>query len=140
GADPAVSSADGDTGNDPNQSAFISQATSEDGSTSTTQPETDRESNGNHGEVSSLFGESAASDEDPAGDQPEQLANGSTPVQDSGVPVPDDELRERGLSRDDVRFLSRVLDVMNREDDEYTLLKSMRQLRDDYEDLNLERL
>jgi hypothetical protein len=29
---------------------------------------------------------------------------------------------------------------MNRDDDEYTLLKSMRQLRDDYEDLHLERL
>ncbi|AUV84675.1 hypothetical protein C2R22_24105 (plasmid) [Salinigranum rubrum] len=140
GAGTVVSSEDEDTGSDPTQSAFISHATTEDGSASTTQPETDNESDGDHGEVSSLFGEPIDSDEDPAGDQPEQPANGSTPVQDSGVPVPDDELRERGLSRDDVRFLGRVLDVMNREDDEYTLLKSMRQLRNDYDDLHVERL
>jgi DNA helicase HerA-like ATPase len=137
-AETTVSSADGDTGSDPTQSAFISQATTEDGST--TQPERDSESGGDHGETSSLFGEPTASDEEPAPDQPAQPANGSTPVRDSGVPVADDELRERGLSRDDVRFLSRVLNVMNREDDEYTLLESMRQLRDDYDDLHMERL
>jgi DNA-binding PadR family transcriptional regulator len=87
-----------------------------------------------------LFGEPTDSDEEPVADQPERPGNGSSPVQESGVPVPDKELRDRGLSRDDVRFLSRVLDVMNREDDEYALLDSMRQLRDDYEDLHLEQL
>jgi DNA-binding PadR family transcriptional regulator len=56
------------------------------------------------------------------------------------VPVPDDELRQRGLSRDDVRFLNRVLDVMNRDASEYTLLDSMRPLQDEYEELNLQRL
>jgi hypothetical protein len=56
------------------------------------------------------------------------------------VPVPDDELQQRGLSRDDVRFLNRVLDVMNREDDEYTLLDRMSQLRDEYDDLHVEQL
>ncbi|TKX84028.1 ATP-binding protein, partial [Halorubrum sp. SS5] len=45
-----------------------------------------------------------------------------------------------GLSRDDVRFLNRVLDVMNREDDEYTLLDRMSQLQDEYDDLHVERL
>ena len=79
-ADTTGSSADGDTGDDPNQSAFISQATTKDGSTSTTQPETDSESGGDHGEISSLFGEPAASDGDPAPDQAAQPANGSTPV------------------------------------------------------------
>jgi hypothetical protein len=140
GAETTGSAADGDTATDPTQSAFISESTTEDGSTSTTQPETDSESGGDHGEISSLFEVPTDSDEEPIADQPEQPANGSSPVQESGVPVPDDELRDRGLSRDDVRFLSRVLDVMNREDDEYSLLDSMRQLRDDYDDLHLEQL
>lgn len=90
--------------------------------------------------MSPLFGQATETDEEPAGDQATQPENGATPVQESSVPVPDDELRQRGLSRDDVRFLNQVLDVMNREDDEYTLLDSMRALRDEFEELNLKRL
>lgn len=70
----------------------------------------------------------------------EQLETGSSPVKESSVAVSDDELRKRGLSRADAQFLSRVLDVMNRDAAEYTLLDSMRPLRDEYEELNLQRL
>ena len=140
GAETTGSAAEGDSGTDPTQSAFISESTTEDASTSTTQPEADSDPDADGSEMSPLFGQAAETDEDPAGDQAAQPENGATPVQESSVPVPDDELRQRGLSRDDVRFLNRVLDVMNREDDEYTLLDRMSQLRDEYDDLHMERL
>ncbi|WP_123539239.1 ATP-binding protein [Halosimplex salinum] len=140
GADTTVSADDGDGATDPTQSAFISESTTDEASTSTTQPETDIDPDTDEEEMSTLFGRSTETDEEPAADQSEQPENGSTPVQKSSVPVPDDELRKRDLSRDDVRFLSRVLDVMNRDDSEYTLLDSMRALRDGFEELNLQRL
>ncbi|WP_338906468.1 ATP-binding protein [Salinibaculum marinum] len=140
GAETTGSAADGDSGTDPTQSAFISKSTTEDASTSTTPTETDSDPDADESEISPLFGQATETDEDPAGDQTAEPENGATPVQESSVPVPDDELRQRGLSRDDVRFLNRVLDVMNREDDEYTLLDRMSQLRDEYDDLHVERL
>ncbi|WP_435075657.1 ATP-binding protein [Halorubrum sp. HHNYT27] len=140
GAEATGSAADGDAATDPTQSAFISESTTEEASTSTTQPETDSDSDADEAEISSLFGQSTETDEERAADQAAQPENGSTPVQESSVPVPDDELRKRGLNRDDVRFLSRVLDVMNRNDGEYTLLDSMRTLQDEFEELNLQRL
>ncbi|WP_096396400.1 ATP-binding protein [Halorubrum trapanicum] len=140
GAETTGAAADGDSKTDPTQSAFISKSTTEDASTSTTPTETDSDPDADESEMSSLFGQATETDEDPAGDQAGQPENGATPVQESSVPVPDDELRQRGLSRDDVRFLNRVLDVMNREDDEYTLLDRMSQLRDEYDDLHIERL
>ncbi|PAU81533.1 hypothetical protein CK500_14660 [Halorubrum salipaludis] len=140
GAETTGSATDGDSGTDPTQSAFISKSTTEDASTSTTPTETDSDPDADESGMSSLFGQATETDEDPAGDQAAQPENGATPVQESSVPVPDDELRQRGLSRDDVRFLNRVLDVMNREDDEYTLLDRMSQLRDEYDDLHIERL
>jgi len=140
GAETTGSTAGGDAATDPTQSAFISESTTEDASTSTTQPATDSDPDGDEAAMSPLFGQATETDEEPAGDQATQPENGATPVQESSVPVPDDELRQRGLSRDDVRFLNRVLDVMNREDDEYTLLDRMSQLRDDYDDLHVERL
>jgi len=140
GAETTGSAADGDSGTNPTQSAFISESTTEDASTSTTQPETDNYPDADEAAMSPLFGQSTETDEEPAGDQATQPENGATPVQESNVPVPDDELRQRGLSRDDVRFLNRVLDVMNREDDEYTLLDRMSQLRDEYDDLHVEQL
>ncbi|QKG94450.1 ATP-binding protein (plasmid) [Halorubrum salinarum] len=140
GAETTGSAADGDAATDPTQSAFISESTTEDASTSTTQSETDNDPDGDEAAMSPLFGQATGTDEDPAGDQATQPENGATPVQESSVPVPDDELRQRGLSRDDVRFLNRVLDVMNREDDEYTLLDRMSQLQDEYDDLHVERL
>ncbi|WP_435119757.1 ATP-binding protein [Halolamina sp. C58] len=140
GGETTGSAADGDSGTNPTQSAFISKSTTEDASTSTTPTETDSDPDADESEMSSLFGQATETDEDPAGDQAAQPENGATPVQESSVPVPDDELRQRDLSRDDVRFLNRVLDVMNREDDEYTLLDRMSQLRDEYDDLHIERL
>ncbi|WP_256412848.1 ATP-binding protein [Halorubrum rubrum] len=140
GGETTGSAADGDAATDPTQSAFISESTTEDASTSTTQPEADSDPDGDEAAMSPLFGQTTEADEDPAGDQATQPENGATPVQESSVPVPDDELQQRGLSRDDVRFLNRVLDVMNREDDEYTLLDRMSQLRDEYDDLHVERL
>ncbi|NHX37370.1 MULTISPECIES: ATP-binding protein [Halolamina] len=140
GAETTGSAADGDAATDPTQSAFISESTTEDASTSTTQPATDSDPDADESEMSPLFGQTTETDEEPADDQATQPENGATPVQESSVPVPDDELRQRGLSRDDVRFLNRVLDVMNREDNEYTLLDRMSQLRDEYDDLHVERL
>ncbi|WP_135822912.1 ATP-binding protein [Halostella litorea] len=140
GGETTGSAADGDAATDPTQSAFISESTAEDASTSTTQVETDSDPDADEAAMSPLFGQATETDEDPAGDQAAQTENGATPVQESSVPVPDDELQQRGLSRDDVRFLNRVLDVMNREDDEYTLLDRMSQLRDEYDDLHMERL
>ncbi|WP_338756400.1 ATP-binding protein (plasmid) [Halobacterium salinarum] len=140
GAETTGSAADGDSGTYPTQSAFISESTTEDASTSTPQPETDSDPDADDSEMSPLFGQTTETDEESAADQAAGPENGATPVQESSVPVPDDELQQRGLSRDDVRFLNRVLDVMNREDDEYTLLDRMSQLRDEYDDLHMERL
>ncbi|TKX84292.1 ATP-binding protein, partial [Halorubrum sp. SS5] len=140
GAVTTDSAADGDTATDPTQSAFISESTTEDVSTSTTQPATDSDPDRDEETMSPLFGQAAETDEESAGDQATQPENGATPVQERSVPVPDDERQQRGLSRDDVRFLNRVLDVMNREDDEYTLLDRMSQLREEYDDLHVERL
>ncbi|TKX78263.1 ATP-binding protein, partial [Halorubrum sp. SD626R] len=140
GAETTGSAADGDSGTDPTQSAFISESTTEDASMSTTQPETDSDPDADEAAMSPLFGQTTETDEEPTGYQATQPENGATPVQESSVPVPDDELQQRGLSRDDVRFLNRVLDVMNREDDEYTLLDRMSQLRDEYDGLHVERL
>ncbi|MFC6862632.1 ATP-binding protein [Halomicroarcula sp. GCM10025817] len=140
GGETTGSAADGDAATDPTQSAFISESTTEDASTSTTQPETDSDPDADESEISPLFGQATETDEEPTGYQATQPENGATPVQESSVPVPDDELQQRGLSRDNVRFLNRVLDVMNREDDEYTLLDRMSQLRDEYDDLHVERL
>ncbi|WP_435185701.1 ATP-binding protein [Halobellus sp. EA9] len=140
GGETTGSAADGDSGTEPTQSAFISESTTEDASISTTQSETDSDPDADKAAMSPLFGQATETDEEPAGDQAPQPENGATPVQESSVPVPDDELRQRGLSRDDVRFLNRVLDVMNREDDEYTLLDRMSQLRDEYDDLHMEQL
>ncbi|WP_435185550.1 ATP-binding protein [Halobellus sp. EA9] len=62
------------------------------------------------------------------------------PVQAGGVTVPDDELRRRGLTYNDVRFLSRVLNVMNRDASSYTLLNKMSLFKDDFDNLDIQRL
>jgi len=61
--------------------------------------------------------------------------NGSSPVQAGGVTVSDDELRRRGLTHDDIRFLTRVLDVMNRDAPNHGLMDSMSAFKDDFDDL-----
>jgi DNA helicase HerA-like ATPase len=140
GADTTVPSEDGGSASDPTQSSFIEQPTTETETTPDNQDDAESVPDEDSQEISSLFGVSNGDEEETTDDQGTQPENGSTPVQESDVAVPDDELRKRGLSRDDVRFLSRILDVMNREASEYTLLDSMRSLRDKFENLNLRRL
>lgn len=130
------------------QSTFIGQAISDEESTSDGENQfssTNSESDQTEPNTP-LFG---GSDVD---DKKAQATNGSqpgsdqspleppTPIRESDVPVTDEELEQRGLSRDDVRFLSRVLDIMNQEDNEYTLLDSMRPLKKEYEDASVQRL
>ncbi|WP_226024054.1 ATP-binding protein [Halomicrobium salinisoli] len=132
---------DGDTSEpDPTQSSFIGKATTDTPSTSNDQDDAETEPRDDTGDTSPLFGRSDEDSDEPAVNQTDRPENDSMPVQESEVAVPDDELQRRGLSRDDVHFLKRVLDVMNREATEYTLLESMRLLRDEFEDLDLERL
>ncbi|GGL40687.1 hypothetical protein GCM10009037_25540 [Halarchaeum grantii] len=64
----------------------------------------------------------------------------TSPVDAGGVSVPDAELERRGLSRDDARFLQDVLDVMNGADAAQSLLEPMSELRDEYADLDVQRL
>ncbi|GAA0293749.1 hypothetical protein GCM10009066_05440 [Halarchaeum salinum] len=64
----------------------------------------------------------------------------TSPVDAGGVSVPDAELDRRGLSRDDARFLQDVLDVMNGAADAQSLLEPMSELRDEYADLDIQRL
>jgi DNA-binding PadR family transcriptional regulator len=64
----------------------------------------------------------------------------SSPIKAGGVTVSDEELRQRGLSHDDVRFLTRILEVMNGESTEYTLLDTMSSFKNDFEDLDVQRL
>jgi len=64
----------------------------------------------------------------------------SSPIKAGGVTVSDEELQQRGLTHDDVRFLTRVLEVMNGESTEYTLLDSMSSFKNDFENLDVQRL
>jgi len=66
--------------------------------------------------------------------------NESSPVQAGGVAVPDDELRRRGLTHDDIRFLTRILDVMNGDAPNHGLLDSMSAFKNDFDDLDVQRL
>ncbi|TQQ79125.1 ATP-binding protein [Halonotius terrestris] len=64
----------------------------------------------------------------------------SSPIKAGGGTVSDEELNQRGLTHDDVRFLTRVLAVMNGESTEYTLLDSMSSFKNEFEDLDIQRL
>jgi len=140
GTDATVSSGDGGSDSDPTQSSFIQESTTRTGSSSDNQSDTESELEDESQNINSSFGVSNADEKETATDQTTQPENGSIPVQESDVAVSDEELEKRGLSHDDVRFLSRVLDVMNREATEYTLLNSMRSLQDEFEDLSLQQL
>jgi len=100
---------------DTTQSSFIGQATS--GSAA---DEENEGKEGNEGEdrdtTNPLFGYPESTElGEPVGEEEETTVdeNESSPVQAGGVAVPDDELRRRGLTHDDIRFLTRILDVMN---------------------------
>ncbi|WP_114579230.1 helicase HerA domain-containing protein [Saliphagus sp. LR7] len=51
-------------------------------------------------------------------------------------PIDDETLRARGLSRDDATFLKRVLDAMNRQLDDYSLLNGMDELKEGLDGLD----
>jgi len=124
---------------DSTQSSFIGQATS--GSAA------DEENEGNEEKeadiTGSLFGDAESTQsEEPVGEEKETAVdeNESLPVQAGGVTVPDVELRRRGLTYDDVRFLTRILNVMNGDAPSHTLLDSMSAFKNDFEDLDVQRL
>jgi len=118
------------------QSSFIGQAAS--GSTADEEKEEDADT------IDSLFGEPESTEPgEPVGEEEETNAvgeNGSSPVQAGGVTVSDDELRQRGLTHDDIRFLTRVLNVMNRDTPNHTLLDYMSSFKSDFDNLDVQRL
>ncbi|REA00881.1 hypothetical protein DEQ92_18910 [Haloferax sp. Atlit-6N] len=136
GADTTVTADRNRVETDSTQSSFIGQGTPTTSSISTGTSDTNAEPQ----ESTSLFNMVTEVEEESLGDGNGPPETRSSPIQASEVSVSDDELRKRGLSHDDVHFLSHVLEVMNREATEYTLINSMRPLRDEYEDLHLERL
>ncbi|AWB28431.1 ATP-binding protein [Halococcoides cellulosivorans] len=140
GADTPTATDDEASTAAPTQSSFIDHPTTETGSTSSDSLAAGTATEEDPQEISPVVGGSTVTEKAAAADQTELSETGSTPVRESDVAVPDDELEQRGLSRDDVSFLRRVLDVMNRDADEYTLLDSMRSLRDEFEDLDVQRL
>ncbi|MDS0301444.1 ATP-binding protein [Halogeometricum sp. S1BR25-6] len=118
------------------QSSFLGQATS--GSAS---DEAKKEKDADT--TPSLFGDSEATESGEPVSEEEETAvdeNRSSPVQAGGVTVPDDELRRYGLTHDDVRFLTRILDVMNGDAPNHRLLDSMSSFKKDFEDLDVQRL
>lgn len=121
---------------DSTQSSFIGQAAS--GSTADEGKEKDADT------IDSLFGDPESTEpREPVGEGEETNAvdeNGSSPVQAGGVTVSDDELRQRGLTHDDIRFLTRVLNVMNRDAPNHTLLDHMSSFKSDFDNLDVQRL
>ncbi|MFP9061633.1 ATP-binding protein [Natrialbaceae archaeon A-chndr2] len=133
--DARSTSAESASSVDSTQSSFIGQATS--GSAASEEGEKEADT------TNSLFGDSeSTASEEPAAEAEETTVdeNGSSPVQAGGVTVPDDELRRRGLTHDDVRFLTRILGVMNGDAPDHTLLDSMSVFKNDFDDLDVQRL
>ncbi|WP_226008318.1 ATP-binding protein [Natrinema salinisoli] len=115
------------------QSSFIGQAASD----SVADEEKDADT------IDSLFGNmgSAESEESATKEETDVVdENRSSPVLAGGVTVSDDELRRRELTHDDIRFLTRVLDVMNRNAPNHGLLDSMSAFKYDFDDLDVQRL
>ncbi|RZV05108.1 hypothetical protein BDK88_4350 [Natrinema hispanicum] len=120
---------------DSTQSAFIRQAAS--GSAADEEKEKDADS------IDSLFVNMGSAESEESATEAETNAvdeNGLSPVLAGGVTVSDGELRRRGLTHDDIRFLTRVLDVMNRDAPNHTLLDHMSLFKDDFDDLDVQRL
>ncbi|WIV68914.1 ATP-binding protein [Natrialbaceae archaeon AArc-T1-2] len=137
--DARSTSAESASSVDSTQSSFIGQATS--GSAASEEGEKEADT------TNSLFGDPEPTEsEEPAAEAEETTIdeNGSSPlqspVQAGGVTVPDDELRRRRLTHDDVRFLTRILDVMNGDSTDHTLLGSMSAFKNDFDDLDVQRL
>ncbi|WP_142860789.1 ATP-binding protein [Salinigranum halophilum] len=122
------------TATDPTQSSFIGEATSD----STVDEDEDEEDT----DTNSPYRDSGATDTDePVGEEGSPVdERGPSPVRDGGVPVADEELRRRGLTHDDIRFLIRVLDVMNGDAPDHRLIDSMSSFENDFDDLDVQRL
>ncbi|MFC6763619.1 PH domain-containing protein [Natrinema soli] len=88
-------------------------------------------------EIDHNSSEEETTDDDPAG-----VANGAAffdpSTDEEECPVSDDELRRRGLSQDDAIFLKRVLDAMNRDLPDYTLLEGMEELQEDLDGVDVD--
>ena len=128
-------SAESTSSGDSTESSFIGQATS--GSVADEEKEKDADT------IDSLFGNMGSVESEESATEEETNAvdeNGPSPVQAGGVTVSDDELRRRGLTHDDIRFLTRVLDVMNRDAPNHGLMDSMSGFKDDFDDLDVQRL
>ncbi|MCU4719585.1 ATP-binding protein [Halapricum hydrolyticum] len=127
---------------DTTQSSFIGQATS--GSAADEENEGNERNEGEDRDtINPLFGDPESTEsEELVGEEEETVVdeNRSLPVQAGGVTVPDDELRRRGLTHDDVRFLTRILDVMNGDAPNHGLLDSMSAFKNDFDDLDVQRL
>ncbi len=64
----------------------------------------------------------------------------STRFKDATTTIPDETLREKGITRDEAAFLGLVLDAMNHQIEEYSLLESMTVLKEPFSNLDLETL
>jgi hypothetical protein len=133
-SDGASRTADSTVSNESTQSSFIGQTTSsvadEDDGTSADSAESMFALGGQPEPKEPVTEEGSTSE----GETP------SSPVKAGGVTVSNEELQQRGLTHDDVRFLTRVLEVMNGESTEYTLLDSMSSFKNDFEDIDVQRL
>ncbi|SFL63152.1 hypothetical protein SAMN04487950_4416 [Halogranum rubrum] len=67
-------------------------------------------------------------------------ASHSTRFKDATTSIPDETLREEGITRDEAAFLGLVLDAMNHQVEEYSLLESMTVLKEPFSNLDLETL
>jgi len=133
--DEASASTESSSPVDSTQSSFISQGTSDSAA--------DEEKENDSDTIDSLFGDTESTGSDGAATEEERNVvdeNGSSPVQSGGVTVSDDELRQRGLTHDDIRFLTRVLNVMNRDAPNHTLLDHMSSFKGDFDNLDVQRL
>ena len=80
--------------------------------------------------------------EEPAepGESQNTDASASGRFKDATTSIPDETLREEGITRDEAAFLGLVLDAMNHELQEYSLLESMTVLKEPFSNLELETL
>lgn len=76
--------------------------------------------------------------------EPEQTQNAatsdSTRFREATTDIPDETLREEGVTRDEAAFLGLVLDGMNHQLDEYSLLESMTDFDEPFSNLDVETL
>ncbi|WP_408960190.1 ATP-binding protein [Natrinema sp. 74] len=80
--------------------------------------------------------------EEPAEPEESQNPNVSHSIRfkDATTTIPDETLREEGITRDEAAFLGLVLDAMNHQVEEYSLLESMTVLKEPFSNLDLETL